>query len=75
MVDYSRSGIYNQWRGEAGEVIDSYAILTTRPNNVMSVIHDRMPVIFANEDRENVPEHLAVRMGTLEDLPSCIGSF
>ena len=37
--------------GSGGEVVESYAILTTRPNPFLEPIHDRMPVIL-REARE-----------------------
>jgi putative SOS response-associated peptidase YedK len=56
---FAFAGIYDEWRGAEGEVIDSFAILTTRPNSIMSRIHDRMPVILSDGDRENAWLHSA----------------
>jgi putative SOS response-associated peptidase YedK len=49
---FAFAGIYDEWHGPEGEVLDSFAILTTRPNTLMASIHDRMPVIlpFSRED-------------------------
>ncbi len=38
------------WRGSGGEIIESYAILTTRPNELMEPIHNRMPVILGEDE-------------------------
>jgi putative SOS response-associated peptidase YedK len=46
---FAFAGIYDEWRGEAGEVAETFAILTTAPNELMKSIHDRMPVILSNE--------------------------
>lgn len=46
------AGIYERWRSEEGEVIDSCAIITTDANALLRPIHDRMPVIVP-------PEHYA----------------
>ncbi|OFW00079.1 MAG: hypothetical protein A3H94_02495 [Acidobacteria bacterium RIFCSPLOWO2_02_FULL_60_20] len=43
---FAFAGIYDVWHGTGGEIIEGYAILTTRPNVLMAPIHDRMPVIL-----------------------------
>lgn len=43
-------GIWEHWRGPAGEAIDSMAMLTTSANNDIAEIHHRMPVIVAPEN-------------------------
>jgi putative SOS response-associated peptidase YedK len=35
---------------DSGEVIESFAILTTTPNAQAATVHDRMPVVLARED-------------------------
>lgn len=50
---FSMAGIWDSWRNEDGENIDSFSIITTTPNELMSEIHTRMPVILKRED-----EHL-----------------
>lgn len=49
---FAFAGIYDVWSGPVGELIESYAILTTVPNAVMAPIHDRMPVILRREAEE-----------------------
>ena len=43
-------GLWESWTSPDGEVIESCTILTTEANEVLSAIHDRMPVIVAPED-------------------------
>lgn len=44
---FAFAGIWEQWKDdETGEVLESTAILTTQPNELMEPIHDRMPVIL-----------------------------
>jgi putative SOS response-associated peptidase YedK len=44
---FGMAGIWEHWESsETGDVIESCAILTTRPNNVVGELHDRMPVII-----------------------------
>jgi putative SOS response-associated peptidase YedK len=45
------AGLYEYWPGKDGaEPIESYAIITTDANEMMSKLHDRMPVILAEKD-------------------------
>lgn len=43
------AGLWETWMGPNGEELDTAAIVTTRANRTLSVIHDRMPVIVAPE--------------------------
>ena len=43
---FALAGIWDQWEGKQGEVIESVAIITTSANELMQPIHDRMPVIL-----------------------------
>ena len=41
------AGVYDHWTDKStGEVLMSYAIITTTPNKEMKTLHDRMPVIL-----------------------------
>ena len=46
------AGIWEIWQSELGERLESYAILTTRANALMSKYHDRMPVILLEDQIE-----------------------
>lgn len=49
----SLAGIYEHWVSEeTGEIVDSYALVTTAANSYMSKIHDRMPVILGKDDEQ-----------------------
>ena len=43
---FALGAIWDHWHGPGDELIDSCAILTTRPNAVLKPIHHRMPVIL-----------------------------
>ena len=47
---FALAGLWEHWQGPNGEEIDSCAILTTVPNELMRPLHDRMPVIVPAAD-------------------------
>lgn len=47
---FSMAGIWEQWKNNDGEVIRSFAILTTQANRLIAPLHDRMPVILHREE-------------------------
>jgi putative SOS response-associated peptidase YedK len=46
---FGLAGLYDIWTGPDGTRLSTCLILTTKPNEVMSEIHDRMPVILTAE--------------------------
>jgi len=55
MIDNSTfafAGLWERWRNPAGEFIETCTILTTKPNSLVSDVHDRMPVIVSPDDYE-----------------------
>jgi putative SOS response-associated peptidase YedK len=53
MIDdsvFAFAGLWERWRDPAGEFIETYTILTTKPNSLVSDVHDRMPAIVKPED-------------------------
>lgn len=47
---FAFAGLYDEQPNDDGEVIGSYTIITTSPNELMTRIHDRMPVVLRRED-------------------------
>lgn len=45
----SFAGLWDEWRSPTGEVLTTFAIITTTPNAEMSSLHDRMPVLLEGE--------------------------
>lgn len=45
------AGVWSRWRGKA-QVVDSYAIITTKPTEEIAQLHDRMPVVLPFRDTE-----------------------
>jgi len=56
---FSFAGIWNTWKDEDGRELKTYSIMTTEPNEEMSSIHNRMPVILHQEDESTwlAPSH------------------
>ena len=54
---YAYGGIYSEWEDQnTGEIINSYSLVTTAANELMSKIHNikkRMPVILNKEDESD----------------------
>jgi putative SOS response-associated peptidase YedK len=47
------AGLYDTWRTPNGEVLYTYTIITTAPNELVSEVHDRMPVVLPR-DKEQI---------------------
>lgn len=53
MIDndlFAFAGLWECWRDPAGQYIESFTILTTKPNSPVADVHDRMPVIVNRDD-------------------------
>jgi putative SOS response-associated peptidase YedK len=50
----SIAGLWENWEGADGQVIESCTILTTSANELMEPIHNRMPVILPSLDEVGV---------------------
>lgn len=46
------AGISSIWRSQNGEERTTFSIITTQPNELMEDIHDRMPVILRETDKD-----------------------
>jgi len=46
----SLAGIWEHWKNPEGQEIETFSILTTSANSLVSPLHDRMPVILQPED-------------------------
>jgi putative SOS response-associated peptidase YedK len=68
------AGLWDKWRDEEGEVIESCTILTTEANEVFRAVHDRMPVILHpdayNEWLSDDPRGVSALKELLHSYPS-----
>ena len=66
---FSFAGLYDEWQSPEGETVQSYSIITTKPNSLVEPIHDRMPVILPPQNEADWLRHGDDDdMGFLEDL-------
>jgi putative SOS response-associated peptidase YedK len=50
---FAMAGLWDSWKDDNDEIINSFTILTTTPNELMDEIHNRMPVILERKDEHN----------------------
>ncbi len=50
---FAFAGVWEAWRNPVGEIVRSFAIVTTAANDRLSPIHDRMPVMLKTEDEDS----------------------
>ena len=50
---FAMAGIWDTWKNEESDYINSFAIITTVPNDLMENIHLRMPVILDRKNQQN----------------------
>jgi putative SOS response-associated peptidase YedK len=43
---FAFAGLWERWKPEVGDPIESCTIITTTPNDLIAEYHDRMPVIL-----------------------------
>ena len=48
---FTFAGLWARWRSPEGERLQTFTILTTRVNDRLRSLHDRMPVVIGPEDR------------------------
>ena len=46
---FAFAGLWETWRSPEGETVKSCTIVTTKPNELVAPIHNRMPVILSQE--------------------------
>lgn len=69
---FAFAGLYDEAKGEDGDVVASYTIITTSANDVMSSIHDRMPVILHEDDEAEWMDPALTDAGAIRHL---LGSY
>ncbi len=50
---FAFAGLWERWSdSDSGEVVETFTILTCKPNELVAPVHNRMPVILARDDFE-----------------------
>lgn len=65
---FSLAALYDTWMSPGGTKLHSCTILTTQPNGLTRMIHDRMPVILAEEQTNIWLDRSITDMGLLQPL-------
>lgn len=47
---FAFGGLWERWEGPEDQVIETFSLLTTEPNELVATVHDRMPVIIRPSD-------------------------
>lgn len=47
---FSCAGMWETWKAKDGELVHSFTVITTPPNEMMNQIHDRMPAMLTPEE-------------------------
>jgi len=46
---FAFAGIWDSWRSPEGQTVETFSIITTKPNSLIASVHDRMPVILPED--------------------------
>ncbi len=65
---FAFAGLWETWRDPEGSWIPSCTIITTRPNELVEPIHNRMPVILRRDDYEQWLDPSEVQSSLLQPL-------
>jgi putative SOS response-associated peptidase YedK len=69
---YAFAGLWEWWTGAEGEELETCTILTTQANEVVSPVHERMPVIIEPADYDL---WLDCETGHASDVRSLLRSY
>jgi len=65
--EFCMAGLWESWMDE-GKPLETFTIITTSPNGLVSPVHDRMPVILAPKEAEGwLEEGGTDRLRAIED--------
>lgn len=65
---FAFAGLWDRWKAPDGERHVSFTIITCAPNELLATLHDRMPVILAQDDWERWLAREPMPPEALEDL-------
>lgn len=65
---FAFAGIWEAWRNPEGEVVETCAILTTEPNELIAGMHNRMPVMLSAASMDRWTAETALDDATRNEL-------
>lgn len=66
-LPFGFAGLWDRWRDEDGQWLQTCTVLTTEPNDLVAPVHDRMPVIVPQNAHERWLDPSSDR-GSLKEL-------
>ncbi len=67
---FAMAGLWETWKDEENNMLHTFSIITTQPNELMTPIHNRMPVILNREQ-----EMVWLKSTNTDDLMSLLAPF
>jgi putative SOS response-associated peptidase YedK len=65
---FAFAGLYDQWAGSDGNLIRTYTIVTTAPNELVAKVHNRMPSILLPEHEDRWLSKTPLNAGALNEI-------
>ena len=65
---FAFAGLWETWKSPEGETVKSCTIVTTKPNDFVAPIHNRMPVILSEETEALWLDPMTENPSTLEPI-------
>ncbi len=62
------AGLYEKWKDESDQTVNSYTIITTAANKPMSELHDRMPAMLLPDEFDSWLDPTNTDTNSLQDL-------
>jgi putative SOS response-associated peptidase YedK len=70
---FAFAGLWDSWKQPDGNLLCTYTIVTTEPNEVLRPIHNRMPAMLSNEDAQKwltVDDEITHALTLLKPFPA-----
>jgi putative SOS response-associated peptidase YedK len=65
---FAFAGLYDQWADSDGNLLRTYTIITTKPNELIAKIHNRMPSILMPESEDRWLSKTPLNAGDLKEI-------
>jgi putative SOS response-associated peptidase YedK len=65
---FAFAGLYDRWTDPEGNLVFTYTIITTEPNDLIAKIHNRMPSILLPENEDRWLSKIPLSAGDLKEI-------